>query len=121
MLTNVLPSGIEIVAQEMETSNASVDFDMSFNEYMNVTPWPSDKNFTRNIGAVSCIYWWNSTEKQFRYDNSYYLEDMGFNCTKDAHIENKSGVASFVQADGIYDCVCSRYIYIGELWTMNKI
>ncbi len=41
--TNIVPSGIEIVAQEMETSNASVDFDMSFNEYMNVTPWPSDK------------------------------------------------------------------------------
>ena len=44
MPSNIVPSGFRIEAQEMENSSSTVDFDESFNEYTNVTPWPSEKN-----------------------------------------------------------------------------
>jgi len=44
MPSDIVPSGFKIEAQEMENSSSIVDFDESFNEYTNVTPWPSEKN-----------------------------------------------------------------------------
>ncbi len=45
MPSNIVPSGFRIVVQETEKSNSTVDFDESFNEFTNSTPWPSDENW----------------------------------------------------------------------------
>ena len=44
MPSDIVPSGFKIEAQEVEKSSSTVDFDESYNEYTNATPWPNEKN-----------------------------------------------------------------------------
>ncbi len=41
---DLTPSAVKLEAREMENSSAHVDFDMSFNKYINVTPWRNSED-----------------------------------------------------------------------------